>query len=434
MHLLSCFRAHAFAVSRLLGSRARSSRRRLPVVEQLESVNLLTTITASWFSANLHDPVIEKLAKSDWLANQDSLSRTGVIGILQTVAKSATVTTSELADLQTLTANSAALGMTPAVQNLLSKTVGFNLANKQYQGQTLLASGQLSTSSTGIQVGELVNKWFLGLDHPGLTPGKRNQATYVQAMGTLYGSNNRPLPQDIEQGDVGDCYFLSSLGAIAHRMPQAIESMIQSNGDGTYTVGFYNGKTPDYVTVDGELPADSNGLFVYADYGRAAVSPVNVLWPALIEKAYAQLSAEGWSRKYAVKIDPSWNQNNYLSISLGNPGFSMHQITGLSIARTKLQMPPVASQRQQLIADVMARDPITLSTTGRQKLRHGIIQDHVYMLLGYDAKSQKFEILNPYDDGNANPKDGVRQLFLVWKKVVHNYAAWTNLNLPAAAG
>lgn len=45
------------------------------------------------------------------------------------------------------------------------------------------------------------------------------------------------------------------------------------------------------------------------------------------------------------------------------------------------------------------------------------------MLLSYDAKTKQFDILNPYNDGNAVPKDKQRQLFLTWSKVVHNYAA-----------
>jgi hypothetical protein len=387
----------------------------------------MTTITASWFPANLDNSAIEQRALSDWKASQNKLTRADVVGILQMVAKSATVSTSQLTDLMTLSANSAALGMAAPTQNLLGKTVGYNLANEEYQGQTLLSSGKLSAGSTGAELGDLVKKWFLGLDHPGFQPVEQVVATYKPVKGTLYGPNNRPEPTDIQQGDLGDCYFLSSLGAIAERMPQAIESMIQFDGNGIYTVRFYNGTTPDYVTVDSEFPVNKNGLFIYADYGLAGVSPVNVFWPAIIEKAYAQLSAEGWSRSYASSIDSSWNESNYSSLALGNPGISMQQIAGMSIARTKIDTTPSTSQMNQLIADVKAGDPITLSTTGRQTLRHGIVQDHVYMLLGYIAKTKEFEILNPYNDGNAVRKDGLRQLYLVWDKVVHNYAAWTAL-------
>ncbi len=43
------------------------------------------------------------------------------------------------------------------------------------------------------------------------------------------------------QGELGDCYFISSLGTIANEDPAAIEDMFINNGDGTYTVRFYTG-------------------------------------------------------------------------------------------------------------------------------------------------------------------------------------------------
>ncbi len=76
----------------------------MPVVEQLERVSLMT-ITAAWFPAFLHDHTVESLALSDWQANNDSLSRESVIGILQAAANSPTVTQNELLDLHALSTN-----------------------------------------------------------------------------------------------------------------------------------------------------------------------------------------------------------------------------------------------------------------------------------------------------------------------------------------
>lgn len=69
---------------------------------------------------------------------------------------------------------------------------------------------------------------------------------------------------DIQQGDYGDCYFMSSMGAIAREHPGFIEKMIHDNGDGTYTVTFYDPicATPlgpcvykkHEITVDGNFP------------------------------------------------------------------------------------------------------------------------------------------------------------------------------------
>ena len=71
--------------------------------------------------------------------------------------------------------------------------------------------------------------------------------------------------------------------------------MFTDNGDGTYTVRFYNGGKPDYVTVDSYLPAVTPTSYRYPTrfvslYDR----PITDTWVALAEKAYAQECASGW--------------------------------------------------------------------------------------------------------------------------------------------
>ena len=47
-----------------------------------------------------------------------------------------------------------------------------------------------------------------------------------------------PTLSDIHQAEIGDCYFLSALGAVVEEDPDAISQKIHDNGDGTYTVTF----------------------------------------------------------------------------------------------------------------------------------------------------------------------------------------------------
>lgn len=86
--------------------------------------------------------------------------------------------------------------------------------------------------------------------------------------------------------------------------------MFIDNGDGTFTVRFFNNGVADYVTVDRYLPTTSNRA-AYAGWGGGeASSSMNELWVALAEKAYAQLGASGWSR-------PGNNRNSYSDIEGG---------------------------------------------------------------------------------------------------------------------
>ena len=184
------------------------------------------------------------------------------------------MTTTSLAALETLTSppGEAALQMPGYVAVLASDVVNGNPANAEYQGQPLgNLADQTSDAARATALTDLIGKWFEGSDMPAVEAG----ATYSVVAGPLYGDDSLPSSADDYQGQVGDCYLISALGAIADSSPQAIENMVIPdgvvNGIPTYTVRFfYQNATgacvPDYVTVNGLLPA-TGGSVVYAGPG-----------------------------------------------------------------------------------------------------------------------------------------------------------------------
>src|SRR5262249_26588751 len=58
------------------------------------------------------------------------------------------------------------------------------------------------------------------------------------------------------------------------------------------------------------LPVDSSGKFEYANIGASASNSSNVLWVALVEKAYAQIDEAGWLSKLDVNSDHTSARNN----------------------------------------------------------------------------------------------------------------------------
>jgi hypothetical protein len=90
-----------------------------------------------------------------------------------------------------------------------------------------------------------------------------------------------PSYTDVHQGGINDCWLMSALAEVAARSPGTIEDMFFDNGDGTVTVrlypGLYHGTdaTPRYITVDTSLALQGS-------------VPINDLWVAVAEKAYAQ--------------------------------------------------------------------------------------------------------------------------------------------------
>lgn len=93
-------------------------------------------------------------------------------------------------------------------------------------------------------------------------------------------ANSGPSENDIDQGGLGDCWLMASMGAVAHTSDNAVYQTVVDLGDGTYAVRLGG---DHYFRVDADLPtlsATSWGLT------NAGLGVDNSLWPAIVEKAY----------------------------------------------------------------------------------------------------------------------------------------------------
>ncbi len=132
--------------------------------------------------------------------------------------------------------------------------------------------------------------------NPDLNKRNKDQYTYQQVKGKAFvkgaGDTDEVDPNDVKQGDLGDCYLLSAMAAVARANPQAIRDLIKDNGDGTYDVTlyvknhFWSSRGPQVIKVTSSFPASKDGTPAYAKGGDKGPDGPE-LWPMLIEKAYA---------------------------------------------------------------------------------------------------------------------------------------------------
>ena len=274
------------------------------------------------------------------LNTDGSISRSDMIAILREVETQidGTLTAVQFADLQAIVHAAAILNMPDYVSVLADDIVDGSIANTQYQGQSL---GDLQPGSTASHLENLILKWFYGTDLPDsyFGWGSGTPVCHYEAIsGTLFGEGG-PSYLDMAQGRLGTCYFNSTLGAIAATNPSAIKNMIVNNGDDTWTVRFYADGKADYVTVNRQLPVDSEGKLVFDGYGLDYQNSDNVLWLPLLEKAYAQWNETGKE----IRANSSLEGNNtYASI---NGGLSNNVFPQL-----------LMSSRQQSLACLQADD------------------------------------------------------------------------------
>jgi hypothetical protein len=106
-----------------------------------------------------------------------------------------------------------------------------------------------------------------------------------------------PKVADLAQGALGDCFFIASMAAVVGASPGAIQDAVKYDPRSKkYTVRFYEEQgrgrfKPVFIEVDAYLPTVEGDR---RDPAYAA-DPGSPLWPAILEKAYAQ-----WKGGYDV--------------------------------------------------------------------------------------------------------------------------------------
>lgn len=92
-------------------------------------------------------------------------------------------------------------------------------------------------------------------------------------------------PNDINQGQLGDCYFLAVLSSLAE-FPERVAALFftkEINNAGIYLVRFYINGNETPVIVDDYLPCTKNGTPAFAS------SRDDEMWVSVLEKAWAKL-------------------------------------------------------------------------------------------------------------------------------------------------
>jgi hypothetical protein len=190
---------------------------------------------------------------------------------------------------------------------------------------------------------------------------------------------------DINQGQLGDCFLLSSIGEEALFHPTAITNMIHSNGNGTETVTLYtdaSGRLPTFnstsfkatsVTINNSFPSDS----VNSGPTQDVVGNQKEIWPQVLEKAVATLDG------------------GYGAIANGGyPALAMEELTG----HAATSMSAANLTFAMLQSYVSAGDLITMDTSSRGALPDNLVSSHCYMFekLNGSGASATVTLGNPW--------------------------------------
>lgn len=342
----------------------------------------------------------------------------------QTSVEGTTVTQAEINQMRSFLG--APHSMPAHVANLLGKVVNGDPANTTYR-QTFL--GNLRANSPNSQMVTLVSKWFGGDERPRARDASGTFLAYQYADGVLFGQDG-PRTLDIDQGALGTCFLMSSLGSIAAKNPQAIRDMIIDNGDDTYTVRFFNGATAEYYTVDRFLPVNAAGDLVYALGGRAAslsaaTAASSPLWFALVEKAYVLAVSSGWIEDQSTSNDYGTSKGQD-GINGANVSLTLAHLLGYPAQEsvTAVYVNGVVDRQQsktlflQFKTEMMkpeSRDSL-LCTTPVSVTSSKLRKNHCYVMIS--ANENGLTLFNPWGGSNA-----VFQIS--WNDAAGNFDSWT---------
>lgn len=204
-------------------------------------------------------------------------------------------------------------------------------------------------------------------------------------------------PRLIDQGALGDCWFLAAAGAVAQADPQWIRDHMQENDDGTWTVTMYDmWGNPVEITVEGTLA--ENGV-KNADGSDS--------WISIYEKAAAEYFGGSYS-----DIDGDIASRGLMAIT-GNLS-TLNYDASLDTLAQQLENGPVVATTEQGDADWFSPERVDDDT---------VVPNHAYIVAAVETRvnpetgeeEQMVNLINPWGpNGGYLADDDVRKSGELW--------------------
>lgn len=204
-------------------------------------------------------------------------------------------------------------------------------------------------------------------------------------------------PEAIDQEQVGDCYFLASVAAVAKTKEgkESLKNMIEDNKDGTYTVRFPG--NPRAITVD--EPTD-------AELAHGAAAGKEGVWVAVLEKAYAKYQAKETGEKPRYMTD---------GIEGGYTNEALELLTNKRVKDVSLYDTSKDEMHKILTKSMEDDRPVTCeiddpddeeTESKKEDNPAGLPTGHSYTVTGYDPATKMVTVRNPWGSGEPKDKDG----------------------------
>ncbi|HUO10297.1 MAG TPA: C2 family cysteine protease [Phycisphaerae bacterium] len=230
-------------------------------------------------------------------------------------------------------------------------------------------------------------------------PDPTDSGATAHANLSLWGTG--PVMGDVNQGSVGDCYFLSSLAAFADTNAAKLQESTVDMGDGTYTVQFISNGQPKFVRVSNDFPTGYFNGWKFAHPGSD-----NTIWAMVLEKAFAYVRT---------------GANTYNSINGGWMG-DVYSDFGISSTTLWPSSSTDSALYTQLSTALAGGKAVTFGTYGSPP---NLVGGHAYTLVRVFQDSngvRHYVVRNPWGVAGDSLEDSQGYATLTFAQLTANFA------------
>lgn len=257
-----------------------------------------------------------------------------------------------------------------------------------------LSDDEWGDENDGITRADMTAYDRLRLNDPNNDVVRKLQGMYLYAKDKINSTNHSLFagsvdPLSVEQGMIGDCWFLAAIVGVANRSEQEIKDMIAHNSGNLYNVKFPG--IPK--SIDVAEPTDGE-IAIFSGAGT------NGLWLSVLEKAYGA----------AVNRDAYFfvSTSHYDAADAGafiSKGISI--MTGHSVD-SDILVPIVHKEIELLALRGKLRQAFQNNKVVVAGIRGGIIKDyranglpmgHAYTIMNYNEDTDRISVRNPWGSG-----------------------------------
>merc|ERR1740117_1823698 len=254
-----------------------------------------------------------------------------------------------------------------SLNNQLSFSAGYDPEFPPEMQSIGAAGSTCGDTAAGLSDGcEMYNKWKTMQD---VAKTHGNTFSVIGASGINW--------NDIQQGALGNCYFLASLAAIAKQQPDIIDNMFVDRDLWSQNIfktkWFINGKE-SIVTVDNMIPAGERGTFFTHQ------SPTGEFWTVILAKTWAKI------------------YGNFKAVEGGTSSTVFRAITGSGGESFTMSEQTADKLWDRLVTGTEKKFPMGAGTGGGgNPTTYGLAVGHAYGVLGVAVDGTYGKVVKMYN-------------------------------------